>query len=203
MSLEGTGLFWFPTSSAPHAPTGRALSGFSRNRNHKPISTDRSGRSADRDQHDAVFDRQRLGVRRSREERHHIRRGASKSEKDSGSDDPADDVEQFAKGSLPLNVKTPFWSIHKEALTVREKMVFDELYGQASTRVELYKMAKPHRHGCRGPHATIPDSDALGPGSVSRLATDLEGPHRLNRQRTASQSNESQFNPEERSRARR
>lgn len=51
--------------------------------------------------------------------------------------------ELFAKGSLPLNVKTPLWQIHKFALTDRERLVFKELYGAPAKRVNLYQLAKP------------------------------------------------------------
>lgn len=57
--------------------------------------------------------------------------------------DRRDKVEGVAKGSLPLNVKTPFWEIFKFALTNREKFVFNELYGNPSVRQEIYKLAKP------------------------------------------------------------
>lgn len=57
--------------------------------------------------------------------------------------DPRDDVEGFAKGSLPLNVKTPFREIFKEALTEREKLVFRELYGNPGVRQEIFRLAKP------------------------------------------------------------
>jgi len=49
--------------------------------------------------------------------------------------------EQFAKGSLPLNVKTPLWQIHKFALKDREKFVFHELYTDTDKRESLFVLA--------------------------------------------------------------
>jgi glutamyl endopeptidase len=62
--------------------------------------------------------------------------------------DPRDEaLESFAKGSLPLNVKTPLWQIHRFALTDREKFVFKELYGAVDKRDRLYTLAKPDGDG--------------------------------------------------------
>lgn len=49
--------------------------------------------------------------------------------------------ESFAKGSLPLNVKTPLWQIHRFALTAREKFVLHELYTDKPKRPNLYALA--------------------------------------------------------------
>ena len=50
--------------------------------------------------------------------------------------------ESFAKGSLPLNLKTPLWQIHKFALTPREKFVLHEL---------VYRSPKQKELVCAGP----------------------------------------------------
>jgi V8-like Glu-specific endopeptidase len=55
--------------------------------------------------------------------------------------------ESFAKGSLPLNVKTPLWQIHRFALTDRERFVFKELYGAPDKRDRLYTLARPDGDG--------------------------------------------------------
>lgn len=55
--------------------------------------------------------------------------------------DPADKVEQFAKGSLPINLKTPFWQVYKFALTDRERTIFRQLYGNGNVRLTLYRLA--------------------------------------------------------------
>jgi hypothetical protein len=59
--------------------------------------------------------------------------------------------ESFAKGSLPLNVKTPFWQIHKFALTDRERFVFHELYTDTGKRENLFVLASgtTSRNGAR------------------------------------------------------
>jgi glutamyl endopeptidase len=69
--------------------------------------------------------------------------------------DPRDEArESFAKGSLPLNVKTPLWQIHKFALTDRERVVFKELYGAPDKRQRLYELAKP---GADGSYELFPE----------------------------------------------
>lgn len=65
--------------------------------------------------------------------------------------------EAFAKGSLPLNVKTPFWEIHKFALTDRERFVFRELYGAAASRPNLYALAKRGATAADGATRLFPD----------------------------------------------
>jgi hypothetical protein len=55
--------------------------------------------------------------------------------------DPADNVEEFAKGSLPINLKTPFWQVYKFALTDRERAMFRQLYGNSNVRLTLYRLA--------------------------------------------------------------
>ena len=57
--------------------------------------------------------------------------------------DPKDADEGFAKGSLPLNVKTPLWEIFKFALSAREQFVFNDLYGAPDKRAAIYKLARP------------------------------------------------------------
>lgn len=49
--------------------------------------------------------------------------------------------ESYAKGSLPLNVKTPLWQIHRFALTDREKFVLHELYTDSGKRDQLFSLA--------------------------------------------------------------
>lgn len=56
-------------------------------------------------------------------------------------DDRDQRKEQYAKGSLPLNVKTPLWQIHKFALTNREKFVFHDLYTNPGKREGLFALA--------------------------------------------------------------
>jgi len=57
--------------------------------------------------------------------------------------DPRDaESETFAKGSLPLNVKTPLREIFEHALSDREKFVFRRLYGDSARRVNIFKLAK-------------------------------------------------------------
>ncbi|MGH8573743.1 MAG: hypothetical protein ACREX8_14390, partial [Gammaproteobacteria bacterium] len=71
--------------------------------------------------------------------------------------DPRDEAkEAYAKGSLPLNVKTPFWQVFKYALSDREKMIFRELYGNAAKRGELYKLAKPGADASAGSKRLFP-----------------------------------------------
>jgi hypothetical protein len=65
--------------------------------------------------------------------------------------------EEFVKGSLPLNVKTPLWQIHKFALTDRERFVFKELYGASAERRNLYALAKPGATGADGSNTLFPD----------------------------------------------
>lgn len=56
--------------------------------------------------------------------------------------------EQFAKGSLPLNVKTPLWQIHKFALTDdREKFILHELYTDSGKRENLFVLASGKTSG--------------------------------------------------------
>jgi hypothetical protein len=51
--------------------------------------------------------------------------------------------ENFAKGSLPLNVKTPLRQVFTSALTAREQFVFKELYGNPDKRDAIYRLARP------------------------------------------------------------
>lgn len=64
--------------------------------------------------------------------------------------------EDFAKGSLPLNVKTPLWQIHKFALSDREKFVFHELYTDSGKRENLYILASG-TSGNNGSRKLFPD----------------------------------------------
>lgn len=72
-------------------------------------------------------------------------------------DDRDEKREQFAKGSLPLNIKTPLWQIHKFALTDRERFIFRELYGEAAARANLYALAQPGAGIDAGSTALFPD----------------------------------------------
>jgi hypothetical protein len=56
--------------------------------------------------------------------------------------DPRDDKEGFAKGSLPINLKTPFWQVFKFALNDRERLLFEELYGKKAVRQALFGLAR-------------------------------------------------------------
>jgi hypothetical protein len=49
--------------------------------------------------------------------------------------------EAYCKGSLPLNIKTPFWQIHKHALSDREKLILYELYTDSKKRRNLFALA--------------------------------------------------------------
>ena len=61
--------------------------------------------------------------------------------------DPVDaKKEAFAKGSLPLNIKTPLWQIHKFALSDREKLVLHELYTDTGKRRNLFTLASGKMH---------------------------------------------------------
>jgi len=83
--------------------------------------------------------------------------------------DPRDEKrEGFAKGSLPLNVKTPFWQIHKFALTDRERFVFKELYGKPASRPTLYGLAKGGATAADGATRLFPDYTH---GDVTRFFT--------------------------------
>jgi len=71
-------------------------------------------------------------------------------------DDRDERKEQFAKGSLPLNVKTPLWEIHKFALTDREKFVLHELYTDPGKRKNLFVLASGQSGG-QGVRKLFPD----------------------------------------------
>ncbi len=49
--------------------------------------------------------------------------------------------ENFAKASLPLNVKTPLWQIHKSALNDRQRLILHELYTDSGKRQNLFALA--------------------------------------------------------------
>jgi hypothetical protein len=55
--------------------------------------------------------------------------------------DDRDSEEGFAKASLPLNVKTPLWQIHKFALNDRERLILHELYTDPGKRQNLFALA--------------------------------------------------------------
>ena len=90
--------------------------------------------------------------------------------------DPQDaEKEGFCKGSLPLNIKTPFWQIHKFALSDREKRVLHDLYTDSGKRRHLFELASgktreqgrnklfpAHTHGDISRfHDTLPNWDML------------------------------------------
>jgi hypothetical protein len=56
--------------------------------------------------------------------------------------------ESYSKGSLPLNLKTPLWQIHKFVLTPHEKDVLHELYTDPSKRSNLYTLAHKAKTEC-------------------------------------------------------
>lgn len=66
-----------------------------------------------------------------------------------------DAVEFFAKGSLPLNVKTPLWQIHKHALNGDERTLLHQLYTDAARRATLYALV-PRRPAGNGATALFP-----------------------------------------------
>ena len=78
--------------------------------------------------------------------------------------------EGYAKGSLPLNVKTPLWQIHKFALTDRERQVFKELYGAPGQRANLYALAKAGSDSSAGSTKLFP---SYTHGDVERFFTTL------------------------------
>ncbi|HEU4650759.1 MAG TPA: hypothetical protein VFS49_05035, partial [Croceibacterium sp.] len=52
-----------------------------------------------------------------------------------------DKAEDFAKGRLPINLKTPFWQVFQFALSERERVIFRQLYANANVRTTLYRLA--------------------------------------------------------------
>lgn len=55
--------------------------------------------------------------------------------------DPRDArAESYAKGSLPLNLKTPLWAVHRHALTADERHLLDALYTGPGRRQALYAL---------------------------------------------------------------
>jgi hypothetical protein len=70
--------------------------------------------------------------------------------------DPRDKDEEFAKGSLPLNVKTPLWQVFASALSAKERLVFKDLYGDAAKRANIFKLAKPGATAAAGATRLFP-----------------------------------------------
>lgn len=54
--------------------------------------------------------------------------------------DPRDAGEPYAKGSLPLNLKTPLWAVHRHALNDDERRLLRELYTGPDRRAALFAL---------------------------------------------------------------
>lgn len=71
--------------------------------------------------------------------------------------DPRDDrKESYAKGRLPINLKTPFWQVYKNCLTNRERAIFRQLYANTSVRGTLWKLADPNAGTSAGSNRLFP-----------------------------------------------
>jgi hypothetical protein len=69
--------------------------------------------------------------------------------------DPRDANELYAKGSLPLNLKTPLWAVHRHALNDDERRLLRELYTGPGRRAALFALV-PRRPPGGGTTALFP-----------------------------------------------
>lgn len=74
-----------------------------------------------------------------------------------------EDVEFFAKGSLPLNLKTPLWAVHRHALNADERQLLHALYTGPGRRQALFALV-PRR----------PPGDGATPLFPTRTDVDTE-----------------------------